>query len=97
MPDPALSVVVPTRNRADYLQVTLASLSEQAGDVPYEVIVVDDGSTDASAALAERMGAEVVRHERSRGPNAARNAGIDRSAAPLIALIDDDVDRKSVV
>jgi glycosyltransferase involved in cell wall biosynthesis len=91
MPDPALSVVVPTRNRAGYLQVTLQSLSEQAGDVPYEVIVVDDGSADASAALAERMGAEVVRHETSRGPNAARNAGIDRARARLVALIDDDV------
>jgi glycosyltransferase involved in cell wall biosynthesis len=91
MPDPAVSVVVPTRNRADYLQVTLASLAEQSGDLPYEVVVVDDGSSDDSAAVAERMGAEVVRHESARGPNAARNAGIDRSSAPLIALIDDDV------
>lgn len=91
MPDPALSVVVPTRNRADYLQVTLASLSDQSGAVPYEVVVVDDGSADASAELAERMGAEVVRHESSRGPNAARNAGVERSRAPLVALIDDDV------
>jgi glycosyltransferase involved in cell wall biosynthesis len=91
MPDPAVSVVVPTRNRAGYLRVTLESLGAQEPGTPYEVIVVDDGSSDDSAALAEQLGARVIRHERSRGPNAARNAGIAAARAPLIALIDDDV------
>jgi|SRR5215218_707737 len=91
MPDPAVSVVVPTRNRAGYLDVTLASLAAQSGDVPYEVVVVDDGSTDDSAAVAERHGVPVVRHESSRGPNAARNAGVAATRAPLVALVDDDV------
>lgn len=91
MTEPAVSVVVPTRNRAGYLEVTLASLAEQEPAVPYEVIVVDDGSDDATAAVAERAGVVYRRHERSRGPNAARNTGIDVARAPLIALIDDDV------
>ena len=91
MPDPAVSVVVPTRNRAGYLDVTLASLTGQSGGVPYETIVVVDGSSDDSAAVAERHGARVVVHPSSRGPNAARNSGIDAARAPLIALIDDDV------
>jgi glycosyltransferase involved in cell wall biosynthesis len=91
MPDPAVSVVVPTRNRAGYLDVTLGSLLDQAPGVPYEVIAVDDGSTDGSAALAERLGVKTIRHETSRGPNAARNAGIEAARAPLIALVDDDV------
>jgi len=91
MPEPAVSVVVPTRNRAGYLEVTLASLAAQEPGVPYEVIVVDDGSTDATAEVAERAGAKLLRHESSRGPNAARNTGIEASRAPLIALIDDDV------
>jgi GT2 family glycosyltransferase len=91
MPAPALSVVVPTCNRADYLEVTLASLATQAEDVPYEVIVVDDGSTDATAELVAGADAAYLRHERSRGPNAARNTGIEAAGAPLIALIDDDV------
>lgn len=91
MTDPAVSVVVPTRNRAEYLRVTLASLAAQPPDTPYEVIVVDDGSDDETAELAEQMGARVIRHERSRGPNAARNSGIEVARAPLIALIDDDV------
>jgi glycosyltransferase involved in cell wall biosynthesis len=91
MTEPAVSVVVPTRNRAGYLEVTLASLAEQTPGVPYEVIVVDDGSDDTTAAVARRAGVGYKRHERSRGPNAARNTGIDVARAPLIALIDDDV------
>jgi glycosyltransferase involved in cell wall biosynthesis len=91
MPEPAVSVVVPTRNRAGYLQVTLDSLAAQAPGVPYEVIVVDDGSTDATAEVAQRAGVAYRRHGRSRGPNAARNTGIEVARAPLIALIDDDV------
>jgi glycosyltransferase involved in cell wall biosynthesis len=91
MPDPAVSVVVPTRNRAGYLDVTLASLAAQSTAVLYEVVVVDDGSTDASAAVCERHRVRVVRHERSRGPNAARNSGIEATSGPLIALVDDDV------
>jgi glycosyltransferase involved in cell wall biosynthesis len=92
MPEPAVSVVVPTRNRAGYLEVTLASLAAQAPGVPYEVIVVDDGSDDgATAEVAERAGVAYLRHEASRGPNAARNTGIAAARGPLIALIDDDV------
>lgn len=92
MPEPAVSVVVPTHNRPEYLEVTLASLAAQSGDVPYETIVVDDGSGgEATARVAEHEGAILLRHETPRGPNAARNTGIEAARAPLIALIDDDV------
>ena len=91
MSAPAVSVVVPTRNRAAYLAVTLESLAGQQIDVPYEVVVVDDGSTDAIRSLAEEAGARYERHGHPRGPNAARNTGIAATTAPLIALVDDDV------
>jgi glycosyltransferase involved in cell wall biosynthesis len=91
MPLPAVSVVVPTRNRAAYLAVTLESLAGQRIEAPYEMVVVDDGSTDATRAVADRAGARYERHERTRGPNAARNTGIAATSAPLIALVDDDV------
>ncbi|HWM09599.1 MAG TPA: glycosyltransferase family A protein [Solirubrobacteraceae bacterium] len=110
MPDPAVSVVVPTHNRAGYLEVTLASLAAQAPGVPYEVIVVDDGSRDATADVVERAAegdvpaapdvgetrsapppTAYLRHERPRGPNAARNTGIAAARGALVALIDDDV------
>ena len=92
MPEPVISVVVPTRDRADYLTVTLASLTAQRLGAPHELLVVDDGSTDSSAEVAERAGARYVRHHAPRGLNAARNTGIRRTTGGLVAFVDDDVE-----
>jgi GT2 family glycosyltransferase len=90
--DPAISVVIPTRNRADYLAVALASLAGQDFGGAHQIVVVDDASTgDSTKAVAARAGAEYVRLDPGRGLNAARNAGIAVSRAPLIAFLDDDV------
>jgi glycosyltransferase involved in cell wall biosynthesis len=91
VPKPLVSVVVPTSNRAAYLEVALASLAAQDLDGEYEVIVVDDGSTDRTGAVIEAAGARCIRHEPPRGPNAARNAGIGAARADLVAMVDDDV------
>jgi GT2 family glycosyltransferase len=87
-----VSVVVPTRDRADYLRVCLQSLAGQQLAEPVEAIVVDDGSTDATPTVAEECGARVVRLHGRSGPNAARNAGVAEARADLIAFVDDDVD-----
>jgi glycosyltransferase involved in cell wall biosynthesis len=92
MDAPVVSVVVPTRGRAQYLEVTLRSLASQDLDAAYETIVVDDGSEDATREVAERAGALHLRHERRRALNTARNTGIREAQADLVALIDDDVD-----
>ena len=86
-----VSVVVPTHDRAGYLAVTLDSLNAQDIEAPYEVIVVDDGSRDATAGVARRAGVRYVRHDRPRGVNAARNEGFRVASSDLIALVDDDV------
>lgn len=91
MSAPVVSVVVPTSNRALYLEVALASLARQDLEEPYELIVVDDGSTDSTAEVAEAEGARLLRHDPPRGANAARNAGVRAAGADLIALVDDDV------
>jgi glycosyltransferase involved in cell wall biosynthesis len=91
VPKPVVSVVVPTRDRAGYLDVTLASLADQDFDEPYEVIVVDDGSRDETETVIRRHGARSLLHDPPRGPNAARNEGARMADADLIALIDDDV------
>jgi glycosyltransferase involved in cell wall biosynthesis len=92
MDPPVVSVVVPTRGRAAYLEVTLDSLLEQRGGIPYEIVVVDDGAADATAqAVAARPGVRYVAHGERRGLNAARNTGLRESSAPLIAFVDDDV------
>jgi glycosyltransferase involved in cell wall biosynthesis len=87
-----VSVVLPTRDRAGYLTVTLASLAAQDLEQPYEVIVVDDGSSDETPAVVERAGVRSIRNEGPQGPNAARNAGTRAAAADLIALVDDDIE-----
>ena len=89
--DPAVSIVVPTRGRAAYLEITLDSLRRQHTDTPYELLVVDDGATDATPQVAERFGARVVGGGESRGLNASRNVGLREASGDLIAFVDDDV------
>jgi GT2 family glycosyltransferase len=85
---PKASVIVAAYNAAATLGECLASLKDL--DYPdYETIVVDDGSTDATAQIAEQAGARVVRLDH-RGLAAARNAGIEAASGDLIAFIDAD-------
>jgi glycosyltransferase involved in cell wall biosynthesis len=89
--------VVATRDRARRLDVLLSSLHEQTlSPDEFEVITVDDGSSDATPEVLARHAAAgdfaltVVRLERSLGPAGARNAGWRRARAPLVAFTDDD-------
>ena len=86
-----MTVVVPTRGRAAYLEVTLDSLRRQHTRTAHELLVVDDGATDATPEVAERFDARLVRHGEQRNLNAARNSGIRAAASDLIAFVDDDV------
>ena len=86
MDPPVVSVVVPTRGRAAYLDVTLDSLLAQRAGIEHEIVVVDDGG-----GVPQRPGVRYVSHPQRRGLNAARNSGIRESRAPLIAFVDDDV------
>src|SRR4051812_23663597 len=87
---PSLSVVIPVHNGGRDFEHCLRRLRDslQAGD---ELIVVDDGSTDGSAALAESYGAVVVRHATALGPASARNTGARAAKFPLIFFLDADV------
>jgi glycosyltransferase involved in cell wall biosynthesis len=83
-----VAVVIPAFDAEPFLPAALQSLARQTLP-PREVVVVDDGSRDATASVAERHGATVVRQQR-RGPGAARNRGIQASSAPLVAFLDAD-------
>lgn len=85
-----LSVVIPVRNGGEDFQRCLRALGHSTFR-DFELIVVDDGSTDDSAGLAERAGARVLRHDQVRGPAAARNTGARAAVAPLIFFLDADV------
>jgi glycosyltransferase involved in cell wall biosynthesis len=89
--DLRVTVVVPTRGRAAYLEVTLDSLRRQRTRTAHELLVVDDGATDATPEVAERFGVRLIRHGERRSLNAARNTGLREAGAPLVAFVDDDV------
>ena len=92
MDPPVVSVVVPTRGRAAYLEVTLDSLLGQRAGIPHEILVVDDGDGGATAdAVRARPAVRYVPHGAGRGLNAARNTGLREAGAALIAFVDDDV------
>jgi GT2 family glycosyltransferase len=88
---PTASIVIPTRARTAYLEVTLASVMDQARAAGAEVLVVADGADPETAAVAGRHAARLVTLDRPRGLNAARNLGVRRAQADLIVLLDDDV------
>lgn len=88
---PSLSVIVCSHNGSRQLPRVLESLAQQtAGSDNWELIVVDDGSQDATAEVAEGRGARVVRLRPNRGLAAARNAGVSAARAPIVAFTDDD-------
>ena len=92
LPRPRLSVVIPVFNGGPDFERCLRGVRSNPG-LDYEIVVVDDGSTDASAEVAERgFGARVIRHEVPRGPAAARNAGALAAEAPIVFFLDADVE-----
>jgi glycosyltransferase involved in cell wall biosynthesis len=87
---PRLSVVIPVHDGENVLPRCLRGLRDSVGVEPFEVVVVDDGSTDDSANIAESHGSRVVRRERC-GPAAARNAGAVVAAGEIVFFLDADV------
>jgi len=98
-PTPAVSVVITTYNRAHILPKALDALLAQAIDIPYEVIVVDNNSTDETKdIICSRLShSPHLRYvfEKSQGIPYARNTGIYAASAPILAFTDDDVEVKS--
>ena len=86
----AVSVVVPCFNAARTRPACLAAIAAQ--DVaPHEIVVVDDASTDASAAIAAAAGARVISQPVNRGVSAARNRGAAESTSAVLFYVDADV------
>jgi glycosyltransferase involved in cell wall biosynthesis len=85
-----ISVVIATRNRANLLDGALESLRAQLGAPVVEAVVVDNGSSDDTRAVAERHGATYV-FEAQPNRAAARNAGIAAATGEVVLFIDDDV------
>jgi glycosyltransferase involved in cell wall biosynthesis len=91
---PQVSVVIPTFNRAEFLRPSLQSLvNDSLGIDNFEVVVVDDGSTDDTEAVcrefASRMSLRYVAQDHG-GISVAKNNGAEHSSAPVIVWFDDD-------
>jgi glycosyltransferase involved in cell wall biosynthesis len=84
-----LSVVICSLNGAAGVDRCLRALAVQK-DAELQVIVIDDGSTDATSEVAREHGVTVIRHEINRGLAAARNTGVSVASAPIVAFLDDD-------
>ena len=85
-----LSVVIRSKDEADRLRLTLASLSRQTA--PAEVVVVDDGSSDHTEAVLAAAGLPlvVVRHAMAKGRSAAANAGARAASGDVLLFLDGD-------
>jgi glycosyltransferase involved in cell wall biosynthesis len=92
----AISVVMSTYNRADRLGAAIDSLLEQTGGIPYEIIVVDNNSTDTTREVVQRISARSAGRlryafEPRQGLSHGRNTGIALARSPIIAFTDDDI------
>ncbi len=97
LPVTSIDVVIPVFHRAERIAEAVSSVLAQAAppDVVVGVIVVDDGSTDHTPAVAAALAREfpsvtAILLDRNHGPSAARNAGLHRSAASHITFLDSD-------
>jgi mycofactocin glycosyltransferase len=88
---PAVTVIIPTRDRKEELVECLESVSNQ--DYPpdkMEVIVIDDGSRDGTDRLAHSALFQIIRNRQSRGPSYCRNLGVKMAKGEVVAFLDDD-------
>lgn len=90
----SISIVIPLYNKEDSIDLTLSSVLEQNCSVPFEIVVVDDGSTDKSAEkvleiASKHKNIRYVKQENA-GPSAARNRGKDASRGEWIMFLDAD-------
>jgi len=85
------SIVIPAYNAARYISECINSVVIQKTNFRYEIIVVDDGSTDGTGKIVQRLHPEVrLLTKKNGGPGDARNAGVTASASEIIVFIDAD-------
>jgi glycosyltransferase involved in cell wall biosynthesis len=91
---PVLSIIVPVYNERGAVGAVLDSIRDAGVSTPYEIVAVDDGSTDGSAEILKELTAagriRLARHERNVGYGAALKTGINAARGALVMIIDGD-------
>ncbi len=87
-----VTIIVPAYNEAEGIGQVLDTIINcmVEADLGYELIVVDDGSTDGTDAIVEAKGVRIIRHKFNRGYGASLKTGIRQSRCPIVAIIDAD-------
>jgi GT2 family glycosyltransferase len=90
---PEVSIVIANHNGADALMLTIPSLLNQTGIVCREILLVDNQSTDGSESrvAAAFPSVRIIQTGSNRGPNVARQMGLDQATAPLVLIMDNDL------
>ena len=83
-----VSIIMPVKNGNNYIREAIESIKNQ--DVNSEIIVIDDGSTDNTASIAEELGCKVIKHEINKGQVAAKNTGLKNARGNFIIFCDHD-------
>ena len=88
----AVSLIIPTYNSANYLTDSLVSALNQNNRSFFEIIVVDDGSSDSPEKVVEdiRGGVLLVKHGKNKGISEARNTGVSAASGDFVAFLDAD-------
>ncbi len=91
--NPLVSVIIPTYNCISFLEKCLPAV-KASNYTNYELIIVDDASTDATPDFVEKAGIRVVRMDKQSGPGAARNVGTQYAKGDIYFFVDSDVEIK---
>ncbi len=94
-PQADLTVIIPAFNEAQGIAGVLKNAQAELGDIASEILVVDDGSRDDTAAIAEAAGVRVIRHPINRGYGAALKTGIKAAVTSHVVTLDSDGQHKA--
>ena len=85
-----VTVIIPARDEANAIGELVSQIADTLSDLPYEIIVVDDGSSDDTGGIARINGTIVISHGQSLGKGAAMKTGAQNASGDIIVFLDGD-------